>query len=266
MSANIRSALLALALGSTLAVAGTSATAQVLVFGEGPLNGGSVGAVRLRNLGNAGSGDIYLGVPNFGTDPTRRIETNPANIWENNQSHAFTFEYNPGDDTLTASLTAPSTNVTTTLIYTNFFANVANFRGTVDGQTGLVNGPWNAMQIGLQNRQSPDHTLEFRDVLFNGSTLGTGTFADASAAPNPETESLWQVRNYDFRQGFTLTGNVFLGGPTPWSTSQEQNVINISFGYDSRSVLIPLPPAGMAGAATLLGLGGLSAFRRRRIG
>ena len=59
MSANIRSALLALALGSTLAVAGTSATAQVLVFGEGPLNGGSVGAVRLRNLGNAGNRDYY---------------------------------------------------------------------------------------------------------------------------------------------------------------------------------------------------------------
>jgi hypothetical protein len=39
---------------------------------------------------------------------------------------------------------------------------------------------------------------------------------------------------------------------------------NVTFG--SATAVIPLPPAGMAGAATLLGLGGLSAFRRRRIG
>ena len=39
---------------------------------------------------------------------------------------------------------------------------------------------------------------------------------------------------------------------------------NVTFG--SATAVIPLSPAGMAGAATLLGLGGLSAFRRRRIG
>lgn len=39
---------------------------------------------------------------------------------------------------------------------------------------------------------------------------------------------------------------------------------NVTFG--SATPIIPLPPAGMAGAATLLGLGGLSAFRRRRNG
>jgi hypothetical protein len=44
-----------------------------------------------------------------------------------------------------------------------------------------------------------------------------------------------------------------------------QNAIgfdNVTFG--SATAVIPLPPAAMAGTVTLLGLGGLSAFRRRR--
>jgi hypothetical protein len=52
--------------------------------------------------------------------------------------------------------------------------------------------------------------------------------------------------------------SVALGG-----TAQYIGFDNITFG--SATALIPLPPASMAGAATLLGLGSIRALRRRRL-
>jgi hypothetical protein len=216
-----------------------SANAQTFVVNSGPLDS-SVGAVRFRNLGNSGGDDMFLGVPSLG-NAAQRVATN-AHTWVNNDSVAFSFSYDQANDRLTSTLGS------TSLTYTNFIANVTTFKGAP-----AVAQDWNAMSIKLFNRQSADHSISMSDVLFNGNSLTTnGTIVSGF-----NSEATFQVRGYDFKDGFTLSGSINLSGPSAWNTSQEQNVINADFGYDMDAVP---EPATM----TVLGIAALAAMRKRK--
>ena len=64
-------------------------------------------------------------------------------------------------------------------------------------------------------------TVEFNDVTLDGYPLGDfdGVYA---------TWQFWTVSNYDFSQGFTLTGKIYLDGP--FSGSQEFSKVEVDVG------------------------------------
>lgn len=232
------------------ACAGVVVAGPVVMSGVGAMqdSGGafnpSMGAVRYRNFGNSGGGDMYLGVDGLGAGGNR-VETG-AWSWGQNSTQSFSFTYDAGNDRLVSTLGSLS------LTYNNFAAMAEAVNGSQK-----YNEAWNALQISVKLRQSVDHALALEDVLFNGDTLNIDQFDGVYSGTQT-----WQIWGFDFRNSFSLSGTIRLAGPSAWGTSQELNAVDIGFGNDHRAgpEVVPLPSASALAGIGLVALGA----RRRR--
>jgi len=237
-----------LMLGLALVAAAVAAEAQFVVA-DTTLTSQNAGANRFRNFGNGGGGDNYLGVNGL-NDPGHRVEDASIN-WTKPYSHAFSFVYDVANDRLISEVTylaaVPDAPITSTLVYSNFLSNVANLVPSVD------NLDWNALQISLTMASDGNSTptqFNLRNVKFNGSSLNVADFYGVLG----QTKD-WTIQGYNFRNGFSLTGNLELNGA--FGSGGDLNAINLGFGNIPGAVPEPF--------TTGLGLAAAGAFVRRRV-
>jgi hypothetical protein len=167
-----------------LAVATPPASAQT-VTGGFVTTRESLAGVRFKSLGNTGSKEIYLGVPDVGT-ASHRTERDVT--WA--ATNDATFQYDAINDQLIATIV--NVNGTYNLTYPNLSTQITTF-----GKTFNV-ADLDFMQVSVYARHVGT-TVTFDDFELDAAPLGT-----FSATYNSVTT--WMVSNYDFSAGFTVTG------------------------------------------------------------
>lgn len=237
-------------LGGLVAIAAIEAEAQTVVGGNSLayVSGQNAGANRFRNFGNtAGVGDNYLGIDGLGNAGVR-VEQNLPN-WVSPSTYSFSFSYDTVLDRLVSKVGANAD-----LVYSNFLTNV-----NTNANTNLVKDlDWNAMQISITMRSTSTLVptkLNLRNVKFNGSSLNVTDFLGVLGGTTN-----WGIQGYNFRNGFTLTGDIEIDGG--FGTSQELNAINFGFGNNPG-----FPPNNVVPEPFTMGLGvaAAGAFVRRRM-
>lgn len=173
--------------------------------------GESLAGDRFRSFANTGGNENYLGVPNLGTLP--RAEQGIT--WTTNTltSYDFTFQYDQANDKLVSTIAGG------TLERPNWSADlITKFK--TKGASDL-----NAFQISIGNRDA-GADVYLTDVVLDGIALG------GFSTSNPSFGN-WLVTgsDMDLTDGFTLTGTLWLRGP--FSTSQENSVVNLTAGWDT---------------------------------
>lgn len=123
--------------------------------------------------------------------------------------NTFTFTYDKVDDKLVT--TVVNSNGNNTVEYTDFSTKLAD--------PSLIN---EVDVVHLTIRKDSAATVNLVDIYLDGNPLGNFTGGATG------TWSTWSVRDYDFSQGFTITGTVELGGSL--STSSEANKVQIMMG------------------------------------
>jgi len=174
--------------------------------------GESLAGVRFRSFANTGGNENYLGVPSLGTLPrAERGITWTTNILT---SYDFTFQYDQANDKLVSTIAGG------TLESPNWSADLIT-KGKIKGASDL-----NAFQISIGNRDT-GADVYLTDVVLDGIALG------GFSTLNPSYGN-WLVTGPDMNltDGFTLTGTLWLRGP--FSTSQENSVVNLTAGWDGR--------------------------------
>ncbi len=235
--------------GLALVAAVVSAQAQTFVNGNLKV-GANAGANRLRNFGNtAGVGDNYLGIDGLGTNSGgSRVEQNLPN-WTSPNTYAFSFSYDTVNDQLVSQVGA-----NTALVYSNFLNNV----NTNSLTSTVKNLDWNVLQLSLTMRSATGYTptkFNLRNVQFNGSSLNMTDFFGVLG-----TTQDWTLTSYNFRNGFTLTGDLEIDGFGSGG-STELNVVNFGFGNGPGA-----PPGAVPEPFTMgLGIAAAGAFVRRRM-
>jgi len=167
----------------------------------------SLAAVRFKSLGNTGSKEIYLGVPDVGTGSHR---TERDVTWA--ATNDATFQYDAINDELIATIA--NVNGTYDLTYPNLSSQI-----TTLGKTFNV-ADMDFMQISVYARHAGT-TVTFDDFQLDASSLGT-----FSATYN--SVNTWMVSNYDFSTGFTVTGQILLSGT--FSGGDEVSKIELTVG------------------------------------
>jgi hypothetical protein len=165
-------------------------------------------AVTYRSFANTGEGEIYIGVPDLG-EVANREETDIT--WVVPGDNNITFSYDRANDMLTT--TVVNTEGTFTLVYPNLSSQIAAL-----GKTFTVDD-LNIMQIDVVNRDEAT-IADFVNVDLDGNSLGD--FVSSGF----ET---WMVSDYDFSQGFTITGKLILEGS--FSNDQELSKLQIMVGH-----------------------------------
>jgi len=184
-----------------------------------------LGAVCYRKLATDNDKNVYLGVPNL-DDKTHRTQTDLA--W--GASNTISFTYDTTLDKLTTTINNGSTDWT--LEYPNFSANVRDlvFAGDQTAANSALSS-LTYMQIDIKLKEGLPAQLSLDDVYLDGNLLGDfpGVFKGMES---------WQVSNYDFSAGFTLTGVLNLSGIT--SPAGKKSIVMISFGYVNVDTFAPL--------------------------
>jgi hypothetical protein len=80
---------------------------------------------------------------------------------------------------------------------------------------------WNAMTIRIRHL-APNTTADFNNVFLNSTPLGS--FSGTS----PTNDTYWNILNFDFSQGFNITGTLRLRGP--FTGGSESNKLEIYVG------------------------------------
>lgn len=221
---------LSLLLTITLGVA-LSAGTPVVSPGSDP-SAVHLGGMRFRKLASGpGGSEVYLGVPDLG-DITRRTELNL--VW--GASNTFSFVYDTANDKLTAAVNNGTTDYN--LEYLNFSDNVrdlvyAGDQGAADSALSMLN----YMQINVTLGEATPAQISLNDIVLDGNPL------DNFPGVNGGTQS-WQVTNYDFSTGFTLTGTFNMSNIT--SNSAEKNMVEITFGKTDTNTTAPLTSSVVA--------------------
>ncbi len=170
-----------------------------------------MGAVRYRNFGTGTGGRIYLGT-NLSIGEGR-VENafyrgitcdgqTPYNAWQPS-NHAI-FRYEPVAGKIFSTVT------------------VGAFNYCLEYTVGNLGPGVNYLQIDVFNRYA-GATVAFNNVTVNGRLLGNFTDIDDATYKN------WRIGCSDLSSGFTLEGDVILGGIQP--ASNEANKIEIMFGH-----------------------------------
>jgi hypothetical protein len=174
--------------------------------------GESLAGDRFRSFANTGGNENYLGVPSLGNLP--RAERGIT--WTTNTltSYDFTFQYDQANDKLVSTIAGG------TLERPTWSADLIT-KGKTKGASDL-----NAFQISIGNRDA-GADVYLTDVVLDGIALG------GFSTVNPSFGN-WLVTGPDMNltDGFTLTGTLWLLGP--FSTSQENSVVNLTAGWDTR--------------------------------
>jgi hypothetical protein len=203
-----------------------------------------LGAVRYRKLATVNDNNIYLGVPDL-ADATHRTQTGV--VWSGNNTISFTY-----DTTADKLITTVGYNTTEySLEYPNFSTQVGNlvFGGDQTAADNALNS-LNYMQIDVTLKEGSPAQVNLDNVYLDGNLLGDfhGVYRGTQS---------WQVINYDFSSGFTLTGELNLSGVT--SPSGELNNVEISFGNVNADTFAPIitnvdatpKPVAPSGSVTL---------------
>lgn len=217
----------------SLLVCGAATAAPIVTPGFVPSDEDLAG-VRLRSFANTGGEEVYLGVPDLGTTPRAA-----QNLTWVTGTNSFEYVYNAVAGSMTATITNGSGGSPYVLNYSNFAADLAAKGKSLD-LSDVVQ-----MQITVADRDD-NSSVALNNVMLDGDSLGS--FATAGFSD-------WTVTNFDFTQGFTLTGDLELSGP--FSNSQEKSRVEIKLGANA----IP-EPAGIALA--LFGAVGLAVARYRQ--
>ena len=197
-----------------------------------PFTGGATaGGVRFRALNTSASQEeVYLGRHDLGAGGNRVAQNL---TWTQNGANSFSLTFNAATDTLTSVVNGGSA------------LNFANFTGGLTGPVAAA--PLNRLVFSIRDREAGAGTISLSNLVLNGSAL-TGTLNGVEG-----TTTFWSVAG-DFRQSFTLTGNLNLaGGPF---ASNENNNVQLLVG---NAVPEPATWAMMIGGFGLVG----AAMRRR---
>ncbi len=125
----------------------------------------------------------------------------------------FSFQYDPGNDRLVATFNS------TTLYYNNFSSQLIALGHS------YTPADLNIMEITVTNLD-PNSLAEvdLNNVSLNGNALGD------FVGVNP-TSVDWNVTNYSFSSGFTISGQILIANLT--STGSETNRVDLLIGYNS---------------------------------
>jgi hypothetical protein len=207
-----------------------------------------LGGMRFRKLASgAGGTEGYLGVPDL-ADAARRTEIDI--IW--GASNTFSFVYDKSNDKLTLAINNGTTDYN--LEYPNFSTQVKDLVYSGD-QTATDNAlsMLNYMQVNVTLGENSPAQISLNDVYLDTHLLGD------FPGVNGGTET-WQVTNYEFSAGFTLTGTFNMTDVT--SNSAEKNNVEITFGHTDADHIAPLTlnvtaapnPANPGGNVTISGM------------
>ncbi|MFW5714153.1 MAG: Ig-like domain-containing protein [Brevefilum sp.] len=152
-------------------------------------------AVRFKSFGNSGSKEIYLGGSDIGADRSESDVT-----WKSPSDNPIVFSYVPDDGKLTAKVTTPSQTY------------------TLDYDIGDI-GAINYLQIDVVNRED-ETTVNLNNLTVGSESLGSFV---------GDGWRTWHVTGLDLSEGFTILGEIELGGTQP--ASDELNKIQISVGF-----------------------------------
>ncbi len=200
----------------TLLTAGMASAASPPVWTSGliPYDEALIG-VRYRSFGNTAGEEIYLGIPDLGLSANRL----GANItWA--ELNKVAFSYDPVKDELTTEVDPGADGLDiTTLTYQGVSSQIA----ALGKEFTLAD--LNIMQITIANGDEGT-TVNLNDVFLSnadfpdgvsfGSFGGNGTFD-------------WMLQNFDFVQGFKITGMIHLLGA--FSSNQDLSKIEINVGH-----------------------------------
>ena len=171
--------------------------------------------VRYRSLANTGEEEVYLGIPDLGLSANRQ----GANVtWA--EWNKVAFSYDPLTDELTTEVDPGDDGLDIiTLVYPDISGQI-----TALGKKFTL-ADLNIMQITIANSDE-GATVNLNDVFLTnvdfpegvslGSFGGNGVFD-------------WMLQDFDFVQGFKMTGMIHLLGS--FSNSQELSKIEIKVGH-----------------------------------
>ncbi|WP_420628652.1 hypothetical protein [Candidatus Leptofilum sp.] len=199
-----------------------SAPSVVITEGEEAYEEALIG-LRFRSFNNTGGSELFLGVPDLGVGANR----NERNIqWAETNSISWT--YTPVSDMM--NVTVSNTNGDYSLEYPDVSLQLEAL-----GKTYSEND-LNIMQITLVDRDQGSVFLQ--NVMLDDQALGNFTGEDWNH---------WMVKDFDFSQGFELTGTLSLVGT--FSNSQERSKVEFHVGYQ----IIPdtTPPTTLIDSAVL---------------
>jgi len=162
-------------------------------------------AAGVRYRGNSSGNEIYLGITDLAVGGNR-IEASYPNVYANWQDGTYdvTFSFDEIENAI--STTIEGVGGTESLTY--------DFDDLLDPGCPVEN--WNAMDINVVDRLTTGE-LAFNNVMLDGNSLGN--FDD-------EGWKNWTVSNYDFSQGFEVSGDMVVSG---W-TGSETNKLQIMVG------------------------------------
>lgn len=164
-------------------------------------------AAGVRYRGNSSGNEIYLGIPNLGT-AGNRVEASYPNVYAN---------WTAGTYTVTFSFDPVENKVATTINGAGGTA-ALEYDFDIKMAPGCATSGWNTLDINVVDRLSGVNNLRFNNVMLDGYSLGN--FGE-------EGWRNWTVSDYDFSQGFTLTGDLVVEGV--WSGS-ETNKLQLMVG------------------------------------
>jgi hypothetical protein len=218
-------------------------TPDQYIGSSGTGTGQSLAGDRFRSFAPTGADENYLGVPSLGT-AANRVAQQLAWMGDNSlQSFEFTFQYDQAGDKLVSTIFGGTIN------WNNWSTSLAS-RGKTKGAADL-----NAFQITVKQGDIGS-VVYLTDMVLDGTALGS--FYGVNSLNKD-----WLVTGSDMNltDGFTLTGKLWLQGA--YSTSQENSVVNLAAGWDSRGVPPSVPDGGSMLALLGISLAGLAALRRK---
>lgn len=221
---------------------GASGAAQAAITLSGPSATAflttEAGGERFRALStSAAQQELFVGKSNLGVGANRA----GGNVtYTQNGDNAFSLSYNAGTDLLTGTIK------NTTVNYSNFLANLS------PSVSALA---FNTLQFQVTDRATGAGLITLRNLKLNNVSLTPATLAAVDNATR-----YYALTGYNFKQSFTLTGDIGLSGA--FSPSVELNKVDILIGNNANLVMAVPEPATWS--MMILGFGAVGSLLRRR--
>jgi hypothetical protein len=173
----------------------------------------------LRNSGTSGDKEVYVGAPDLGLSANRT-----ESDLQYGNSFQFTITYNRAANTFTNTTVTAGGNTLTERV------NIS--QTVVNAGRNLPLAAMNFFELQVRTGNSSS-TVSLTGLTLNGQPVN-GSYERA----NNTGISYWNLRNFEFGSGFTLSGTVTLEGS--FSNSAEANRIEYSFGVAPALTILPV--------------------------